>query len=166
MITADFGKAKEEAQKLIDDNYISEPPIDVIEIAQNLGVDIKYIDFGEKYNNVAGYIKIVEEKKTIYVNKNDALNRQIFTIAHELGHLILHKTQLENKSDIAILLRTPIGNNEIDPLEKEANCFAANLLVPTVMLNQHKDKSIDILVNIFKVSKDVIGFRLKIEYGK
>jgi len=72
---------------------------------------------------------------------------------------------MKNK-DTAILLRLPIGSNETDPLEKEANCFAANLLVPKYLLDKYKDKDVADLAKLFNVSKDVIRFRLKSEYGR
>lgn len=164
MNTADFDRAKNEAKKMLEINYIKQPPVDVIEIAENLGIDLRYINFGEKYNQVAGYISVLQNKKTISVNKDDSRNRQSFTIAHEIGHLVLHEAELKDKPDISILLRMPIGGFEHDRLEKEANCFAANLLVPREMLDQNRNKSVDELSAIFKVSKDVIRFRMRFEY--
>lgn len=166
MMTPDFEKAKQEAKKLIEASYITSPPVDVVEIAQSLGIDIQYINFGKKYNHVAGYIDIADEEKVIYVNKHNTPNRQTFTIAHELGHLVLHTKELKKEPDISVLLRVPIGNNEINFLEKEANCFAANLLVPKEFLDNYEENTdTETLSNIFRVSKDVIGFRKKFEYG-
>ncbi len=165
----DYQKAKTEAEKILKNNYIErtkDMPIRPDKIASTYGINVKYIDFADEYKNVAGYVDI--EKNTIYVNDNDPANRQTFTIAHELGHILLHKDELEKGNhDIAILLRLPIGNNEDNPLEKEANCFAANLLVPTKFLCEYKDiTNTSSLSKIFLVSEDVIRFRLKYEYRK
>jgi len=155
---------KETAQKVLNDNYVISPPIDIFDIANSYGFQINELDFGEEYNKVAGFI--TPKKRVIYINKNDSENRKKFSIAHELGHWLLHKKELETMPEkYAILLRIPLGQTENDPIEKEANCFAANLLVPKDMLDKHKGKDINEIAEIFAVSKDVIGFRMKFEYG-
>ena len=166
---ADYQKAKENAEKTLKDNYIEsvkDLPIRPDKIAFTYGIEVKYIDFSDKFKEVAGYVNI--NKNTIYVNDNDHANRQTFTIAHELGHVLLHKQELEEGNhDIAILLRLPIGNHENNPLEREANYFAANLLVPTKFLAVYENiANTSSLSKIFLVSEDVIRFRLTYECRK
>lgn len=65
-----------------------------------------------------------------------------------------------------IFYRKPLGRSNLDPIEKEANCFAANLLVPKFMLEKYIPDyvsgkiSIKELSLIFEVSADVMGYRL------
>ena len=160
-MTANYTRAKEEATKVLQENFITAPPIDVYEIAKNEGLSIETRDFGDKFNNISGYIK--PEIKTIFVNSHDAENRRKFTIAHELGHWILHKDKLETEPEkYAILYRIPLGRSQDDPIEQEANCFAANLLVPDEMLKARRDdKEIEQLATEFDVSRDVIGYRIQ-----
>src|SRR3989338_1814869 len=125
----DYIKAEENAKKVLADNFVLQPPVDVRGIAANYGLDIKELDFGEKYKIVAGFID--PKKMKIYVNKDDAATRQAFTVAHELGHWILHREKLiAEPNKYAILYRIPLGEANADPIESEANPFAANLLVP------------------------------------
>lgn len=155
---ADFKRAEEAARKTLQENFISQAPIPVEELIEfeGLGLILSKFDDGE----IAGVINL--EKKYLLVNSNDSVTRQRFTIAHELGHWILHRKLMESNKDIAVLYRKPLGETDSDPLEQEANCFAANLLVPKDMLKEALEKSKEeaFLANYFNVSRSVIGYRL------
>jgi len=153
---ANFKHAESEATRIIQKNRITSPPISLEEIAEGEGLNIAIAEFEEK--EISGFIDF--EKKLIIVNKYDSTTRQRFTIAHELGHWILHQKELQNNRDIVVLYRRSI-DDETNPLEQEANCFAANLLVPIFFLQKISDSSATNkkLANIFKVSEAVIAFR-------
>jgi len=163
---ANYELAKQKAEQILKENYVNSPPVRVDDIVKNYNLNVVEIEF-EKFafdGEIAGFIDM--EQKTIYVNKKDSDSRKIFTIAHELGHYLLHKDELEKNPSYAILYRKPIGG-ETDDIEKEANCFAANLLVPKQFLDQYYKEEVDdeTLANIFAVSKEVIGFRKAFIYG-
>ena len=62
----------------------------------------------------------------IFVRKQKAEARQTFTLAHELGHLLLHRaSSIDDKLDV----------QSSEGIEREANDFAANFLVPARFLN-------------------------------
>lgn len=160
-MTANYNLAKQKAEEVLQENFITNPPIDVYEIAKNEGLEIEVKDFGDKFNNISGYIK--PEIRTIFINSRDPENRRKFTIAHELGHWILHREKLESEPEkYAVLYRIPLGRPQEDPIEQEANCFAANLLVPENMFrDKRQGKTEEQLAQEFNVSRDVIGFRIK-----
>lgn len=156
-------KAIDEANKLIENNFLDNVlPVDVLMIAENCGLSIVEADLNDiDDQEIAGFINAT--KRIIYVNRDDSENRKVFTIAHELGHWILHKKELENDPrKYAILYRKPIGATNNDPIEKQANCFAGNLLVPKKMLLKYKEYDNKTLSLLFGVSVDVIGFRRKL----
>ena len=132
------------------------------EIAENYRLQVFFANFG-MYNEVSGFLDYAN--RSIIVNVSDAATRKTFTIAHELGHFILHKKLFEeHPEDYTVLMRSPMGAVK-DPLENEANSFAANLLVPKVFLNKYKDiASISELAKLFIVSEEVIRWRMKFEY--
>ena len=108
---------------------------------------------------MSGYIEKRKEGWVIGINKYDSPNRQNFTLAHELGHYYLHKHQLMNKKHEDLIL---LRDNEYTPMEREANEFAANLLMPEEKFrnfinsgtNQVKD-----LAEKFNVSINAIRYR-------
>src|SRR3989344_1389821 len=73
----------------------SEIPVPVVSVAKNLGIVISEIEMptleldGSK--KPSGILTKVEDQWTILLNKEDAHTRKRFTIAHEIGHFLIHK---------------------------------------------------------------------------
>lgn len=153
----DWRRARLEADRL-SEGY-TKPPIPVLEIAERNGVNVIFADFGKNADTVAGFCDF--RKAKLYVNKEDQTTRQTFTIAHELGHWVLHKNLfLENPEEYPVLPRFQSVDRQL-PVEKEANHFAANLLVPDRLLKPVKDSPISALARAFGVSRAMMEFRLK-----
>lgn len=137
----------------------SSPPIPVLEIAESNGVNVVFIDFGKHSESVAGFCDF--KAKRLFVNAKDKPERQSFTMAHELGHWMLHRDVfLADPARYPVLPRFS-EPNEKDPLEKEANKFAACLLVPKRLLSPVKEAPVSALARIFGVSRTMMEFRVK-----
>jgi Zn-dependent peptidase ImmA (M78 family) len=137
----------------------SSPPIPALEIAESHGVDVIFDTFDAYKDTMAGFCDFSARK--IYVNSADHVHRQNFTIAHELGHWILHREYfLQEPGKYTILPRFQSPNKH-DPFEQEANCFAANLLVPKRLLLPIKDAPVSVIADIFIVSREMMEYRLK-----
>ena len=102
---------------------------------------------------------IAENPPRIVFNVVDHKLRQRFTVAHELGHHILHHGNS---------FRDPAKNfslNNYDPKEAGANRFAAELLMPEDSLKffvyRRGMKQVPQLAETFKVSEQAMLFRLK-----
>jgi Zn-dependent peptidase ImmA (M78 family) len=137
----------------------SVPPIPAHEIAELSGVDVVFASFGSSNEKVAGFCDFANAK--LYVNATDPTVRQTFTIAHELGHWVLHKKYFDahpDEYDILPRYQTPYEN---DAFEKEANFFAASLLVPKRLLKPVIDAPISSLASAFGVSRTMMEYRLK-----
>jgi Zn-dependent peptidase ImmA (M78 family) len=154
-----YEKAKQEAARVLDENNVFKPPVDVREIASNYGIKIVSVIFKSGHKDIAGFFDFPEN--TIYINSEEAFSRNTFTIAHELGHYFLHKDRLQDHpEEYQVLMRRPLSSDQ-DWKEKEANAFAAHLLVPNEFLNRYKDfATVDQLAKAFMVSPDVIRYRL------
>lgn len=106
----------------------------------------------------------------IMINKNKPINRQYFTIAHELGHYYLHADYLKEKE--IIIDEGEIGTDpalyRVDnlrspsKLEKEANNFAASLLMPSKLVTEawKSLKDVEECAKIFEVSFLAMSIRL------
>lgn len=148
------------------------PPINVEEICSIYGIEIE-----EKYSNeaIVGKISINENSSVnifINLNENDLASRKRFTIAHELGHFFLHLNEKNNlfKDSTKTMSRT---ESYWDPVEAQANDFAARLLMPIELIikeakkliSQDQDIDEDLfiksLANIFNVSQKAMTYRLK-----
>lgn len=112
-------------------------------------------------DGIEGAFQLADGDPFILVNQDSGPVRKRFTLAHEFGHFWLkHGAQLDRKISFS---DQPIA-------EREANGFAASLLVPRPALDQwfarHGDPKVDlaILVRIaffFNVSVFVIRYRLE-----
>ena len=131
--------------------------IDPVTIAEEFGFTVFKSTFD--FDNISVMVIISNENKSIYINENDSLNRQRFTVAHELGHIILHHESNE-ESYKEVDFRT---NNGFDERESQANSLAAALLMPRTKANEiwKKLQDVDDFADAFKVSKQAASIRLE-----
>ena len=147
------------AERRADDltaEYFS-PPIPVLEIAERNGVNVVFADFEEYSETVSGFCAFT--KARLYVNADDRPERQNFTMAHELGHWILHRVYFVENPELYPVLPRFSEPDKADPLEKEANKFAACLLVPKRLLLPVRTSPISALASVFGVSRTMMEFR-------
>ncbi|QQZ64229.1 ImmA/IrrE family metallo-endopeptidase [Paenibacillus sonchi] len=83
--------------------------------------------FFELLGEMFGYYNYNRRFQMIHINSEAKIEEQRFTCAHELGHAILHSN-----------VNTPFLRKHtlysVDRIEKEANRFAVELLVPDELL--------------------------------
>jgi len=122
-------------------------PINVKEIAESMGVHVQSSDTKD---NVSGFLyRDTNTGAVIGVNSDQNENRQRFTIAHELGHFLLHEGEpfFIDDNFFKINLRDNKSSKGSDTIEIEANYFAAELLMPRLILEKKLEsiKNIDVI---------------------
>lgn len=162
-MVANIKDAVRAAEQVIRQAGLAYPPIDPEKIAEDLGVRVLYADFGVHSDTVSGFIDFSEaESIRIFVNRGIHPNRKTFTIAHELGHFVMHKDWARGAEYVMLRANEYAPGTKPDK-ETEADVFAANLLVPESMLREYMDlASPRKLAEIFVVSEQVIANRLKL----
>jgi len=128
----DHFSIEDTALDTLDKFNITQPVVDVIYVSNEFGVNVEEVEMPEKYRDVAGFYDA--NKKTIYISKNDPPERKQFSIAHELGHIILGHRNYE------VLFRVPHKEALYPKEEREANSFAAHLLMPDFMIKEYLKK--------------------------
>ena len=127
---------------------------DIIKYVKTLGGKIEYTDISK--DSAGGFISVNSQNDfTIYLSKATSHKRDVFTIAHELGHYFLHSKRGEIKI-------TANRSGSIDDAEKEANSFAAAFLMPEEKLKKlfkEKKGNISELADAFKVSLTAMNWR-------
>src|SRR5437763_15889035 len=125
--------SEQRVKELLKKNHIGRPPVDVGRIAATEGLEIRYSPTG---TNISGALVRSDHMTFIAVNNAHHLNRQRFTIAHELAHFFLdHEgTDLHIDGDFTINLRYRSASEAADRSEIQANQFAAELLMPREFL--------------------------------
>lgn len=82
--------------------------------------------------NYFGFCLYDDEFPVIYINNSSAKTRQIFTLFHELGHLLFHTSGVDLSDDHFI---DHLGNTE-QKIEVICNGLAARVLVPDDVLDK------------------------------
>ncbi len=133
---------------------------------QDVGVFVFKRSFRQK--EVSGFCLLDHEFPIIYINNSTPASRQIFTLLHELAHILLGISDLTTE----IFENDQIADDEARTVEKFCNQFAASLLIPNhdfdqdllklAEENQHftSDESISALAKKYKVSREVIVRKL------
>jgi Zn-dependent peptidase ImmA (M78 family) len=108
--------------------------------------------------NYFGFCLYDDEFPIIYVNNSSAKSRQIFTLFHELGHLLFHTSGIDIQDDPYL--------NHLSGTEKKieiiCNELAARALVPDAVFDEllkgHRigREAASLLANYFSVSREVI----------
>lgn len=122
-------------QELLDEHDITQAPVPVDPIAKAHGARVYYQSLED---DVSGFLYRDDKQTVIGVNTHHAPVRQNFTKAHELGHLLLHDRDVEplhvDHSFRVVRLRDRTSSDGKDEAEREANLFAATLLMPEAFL--------------------------------
>lgn len=147
------------AHDVLIDAYGSEPvapPIDLSKIVTRFAMSIKQGDFGRA--DISGAYD--RKNRTIYIAQNDHYSRQAFTIAHEIGHYLLHESKNEETFFRVDALKF---NGQKPAMEQEADWFAAALLMPKRLVERLWVATFDIerMARLFRVSYSAMDYRLK-----
>ena len=157
---------EEKAERLLIESDCYLVPVDVEKCAAHLKVEIQTLDLED---NVSGFFVMKGESAYIGYNKTNPPNRVRFTLAHELGHYFLHAKDtpifIDKNGQINRDHNSSTGELLI---EREANAFAAALLMPEKLIREEVAKMKDVdevsfisnLAMLFKVSDQAMTIRL------
>ena len=131
-------------------------PVDIIGLVDRFGIPVIYDDFGEGFDAL---LSIRQYRYPIIVaNSNKPIFRKRFSLAHELAHYLIPWHYWEK----VCLERKPNYSGWEYQLEKEANIFAGEILMPYEIF--YKDlldgASEQVLSNKFLVSIPAIKRRI------
>ena len=162
--TTRIQRAKDLARQLLD-TVGYEMPVDAARIAENRGLVIRSQPLED---TVSGMLVIKDGRTIIGINESHHPNRQRFSIAHELGHYLLHREQSSVFID-AVYYRDQTSSEGSRAQEIEANAFAAELLMPERVVREHferqdmdmvDDVAIRRLASRWEVSAQALTIRL------
>lgn len=161
-----YARLRKRAAELL--TGISGLPVDLEAVARRLGAEIRLFDLEP---DVSGVLYRDGTRQVIVVNQSHSSERRRFTIAHELGHLALHKGEPVHVDEgFHVNFRDLRSATAENVEEVEANAFAANLLMPADRLRadlEHEtfdlgggDETLERLAKRYGVSKQAMAYRL------
>jgi len=160
--------AEQRATRVLEDHSIDKPPVPVALLAELVGANVVYQPFeGE----VSGMLYREQGHSVLGVNSAHGQTRQRFTIAHEIGHLVLHEGKPVFVDSFGGRINLRDGTS--DSQEVEANAFAAELLMPKAFVQEavndviirgggaSPSQLVGELAKRFRVSKESMNYRLQ-----
>lgn len=131
---ARYARIETLTRELLAKHHVQSAPVPIHRIAEGEGASIVVKSFN---NEVSGLLLRTGDAAIIAVEKRQAATRQAFTVAHELGHLLLHPgKELRVDQRFRVNLRSAESSTAEDVEEIEANAFAAALLMPEAFLRK------------------------------
>ena len=146
-----YKKSRDLSWEILIKNNVSSLPVNIIELCRNMNITVKYYISSDDND---GQSMILRGKPIIFVNRNCNLQRQRFTVAHELGHILLGHV-----GKYKLVNREPSPND--NPIEHEANIFASRLLAPACVLWGCNVQNADEISKLCGISRQAAEYRLK-----
>lgn len=147
----DYQIARDSVWRLLIDLGISELPINTVKVCAELGIKLHYY---KPTDGSDGMSLFIDGKPHIYVSSEVSPERRRFTIAHELGHIILgHVGKYE------LVNREPSPDD--NPVEQAANVFASRLLSPACVLWGCNVRTAEQIQELCKISQTAAEYRAK-----
>ncbi len=158
--------AERRAIAVLEDSGVAELPVPVEQIARGLGAQITYESFD---GEISGMLYRDHGTTVIGVNSRHAATRQRFTVAHEIGHLLMHRGQAVF---IDRFVRVNWRDGQSNREEAQANAFAAELLMPRAFVQEEIERALSrrrvvtpqglagVLAKRFEVSAAAMQYRL------
>lgn len=160
------------AEELLIDAGCFSRPIKIERCVEHLKLQLEEV---ELESDVSGFLVLNNNTAVIGCNKNHGHERKRFTIAHELSHFVLHaKKEIpffidkQQKPEQTIMFRDSSSSTGEFQKEREANAFAAALLMPKKLVEQeikliakeNIHEAIKTLAEYFEVSVQAMSIRL------
>jgi len=124
----------------------NDPIRDICGLVEDHGVTVLTVDVRSDAFFGLSVAPSAERGAAILVNVADHISRErcIFTAAHELGHLVLHRSDYRDDSDA-----------EDDAHEAEANTFASHLLMPATAFEREwaKNAGLGLVERVLEVKR-------------
>lgn len=112
---------------------------------------------------VLGFASKREKDNIIFTNTCSRLSRELFTLAHEIGHMVLH---MERELPFFDTTETIFQGNQSEA-EQEANYFAVCLLMPADEVEKFLDLEIDDFqnqgLNVMDIARMMSAFQVSFE---
>lgn len=144
-----YRESRDLAWQILLQENVTELPVNIVELCRKMGIQVSYYD-GKTGSD--GYSSIFLGRPRIFVSRNCSPERQRFTVAHELGHILLgHVGKYE------LVNREPSGND--NPTERDANVFASRILAPACVLWALDARTPEQIAKLCRISRQAAGYR-------
>lgn len=147
-----------QATELLKQTSLFKQMIDVDAVAEALKISVNSQPLEDGFS---AFLLVKEGNATAFVNSDHHPNRQRFSLAHEIGHFILHHQPSKKLDDLFLdksLALYTRKDHHSNVMEREANEFAASLLMPKDLIEKYIAKNDLNIEDEFDVSRLAMAF--------
>lgn len=166
-----YTEIRDAVWRLILDMGIDELPVKISRILSALGIGlytyqdnsamIAMLGLADLTKTCDGFT-VVQDRRYIILYDNTKLPARIrFTLAHELGHIILENGFSKMDTGVLYTTRNNEPNKKDNPQETAANMFAARLLAPSCVLHELNLLTVEEIMQYCSISKTAAEFKLE-----
>ena len=149
MLYSDYKVSRDLAWEILIRENVTELPVRIVPLCRRMGIRVL---IHEDLTRGEGYSTIINGEPYIFVYRHSYRPRQRFTVAHELGHILLgHVGKYE------LVNREPSSND--NPIEQAANVFAARILAPACVLWACNAFTVEAIADLCGISMQAAQFR-------
>ena len=143
-----YGAIKQRAEALREQFGCDSPPVDVGKVLSS----VANVHFGPSTDGTDGWTMAKPDcrKFEVYINAHKPRDRRRWTMAHELGHIVMGHFDVPE-----------CGRTYDEWKEREANTFAEELLIPWVFVKGKGYRSLGDMHRRFQVSVEACAWRLR-----
>lgn len=145
----DYKISRDLAWQILITEHVTELPVKVGDLCRNMGIRMQLYEPTDQND---GFCAIMDDEARIFVSRNCIPERQRFTAAHELGHILLGhvgKYQLVNREP----------SSQDNQIEQAANVFASRLLAPACVLWALNARTPEEIAELCRISRRAAAFR-------
>jgi Zn-dependent peptidase ImmA (M78 family) len=144
--------------------YTSEAPVKLGAIARELGLEVFQSSMSPEISGLIEPSDSAPSRFRIRLNRHEMVERQRFTLAHEIAHFLLHRSEIGGGLVDDALYRSSLSTRK----EVEANKLASKLVMPDGLVAQERrkvshlplDEQISRLAKLFRVSEAAMRIKL------
>lgn len=151
MLYSDYKNSRNLAWEILLHENVTALPIRMTKLCKGIGIPVVLHDKPERGD---GFCTIIDGQPYIFVFRGAYRPRQRFTVAHELGHILLRHV-----GKYALVNREPIPSD--NPIEQAANVFASRLLAPACVLWGCNAFTPEAIADLCDISMQAAAFRAK-----
>ncbi len=166
-----YTEIRDAVWRLILDMGIKELPVKISRVLSALGITlypyqdnsamIAKLGLANLTKTCDGFTVVQNHRYIIFYDKTKLPARIRFTLAHELGHIILENGFSKTDAGVLYTTRNNEPNKKDKPQETAANMFAARLLAPSCVLHELNLFTVEEIMRYCSISKTAAEFKLE-----
>lgn len=151
-------------ERTVLQKHLSQTPVKLGALASDLGIEVFKSPLKPGISGLIEPSNSAPSGYRIKINRHESVERQRFTLAHEIAHFLLHKEFIRNGVIDNTMYRSSLSNKQ----EIEANKLASKIVMPDMAVERRRqsysgltfDEVVHRMAKDFRVSEPAMRIKL------